>query len=258
MQTLSAYNYQSVPGDDDLEELLLTVPPPLPLKWQWTVPDLLSADMPRPTHADSVACIVSFQHTPKTAINSSTSMANSAQPVAEKSSIGENEQFQDKQVECLAMKQFAKLPYDRTNVSLLVDRFVSLHSASDIPSVVVSIIFGFYYEEENELLQVSCRLRYSLQHSEKLQRFNGEQLMRAVERDEEAVDARSLCQKLVQFRYIERVAYRSSFSSFFSEMDDAKKVEIDSVDTFYESDKYIYRFVANRIEQYLHSTPLKA
>mmetsp|Transcript_65813 Transcript_65813/g.104829 ORF Transcript_65813/g.104829 Transcript_65813/m.104829 type:complete len:265 (-) Transcript_65813:26-820(-) len=252
----------------------LSFPPPPPLEWQFSVTQeleddrLLDLDVDLDLDWDQFTQHENHMHQSSEIdmdiVNfnlftlSEISSVSTKQPAKTAPFDGQTEE-----IHVLTIEQFSTHRYTRHNIGELVAGFMALQSSTHcmyIPNDIHSIVFQFYYEEENEVLHFSEKVFRTLEASQtssscpsSSSEFTGNQLMNAVEhcvRHEPAVanlETHSMSHKLLQFKYIELVAYVSTFSSLFS-------ATLPMNDDFDE--KHRYKFAANRVDQYLSAAKI--
>mmetsp|Transcript_12802 Transcript_12802/g.20363 ORF Transcript_12802/g.20363 Transcript_12802/m.20363 type:complete len:295 (-) Transcript_12802:373-1257(-) len=258
---------------------------PVPLRWQLTVPDFSLIDEPEPTPGSNSDQFSSNLPVGRDMIclrlgsmsASSTFPKKPTDHRAHPQLNNINEPFLDKGIELQAMWQFATVAYNRANIGILVAVFMSTYSdgcSMFIPSDIFSIVFRFYYEEENEILHLGYRIFDILNHADSQQQrqhFTGTALLDAVERcyvnhahhahhahhpsactntPPPRSESHRICQKLLRFKYLKLASYVSTFSAFCHELQHSQLQTSKHVARFDEN--HSFSFVSNRIEQYSH------
>lgn len=203
----------------------------------------------------------------------------------------ENSQCVIDETEIDILHQYEQYEYTQPNVNMLINGYINnINIAYSIPKDINHIIDKFYFEEENIYIHFSLNL-YQITTTMDQIKFKGNQLMDIIMDNvsklpliqnqhqngeenrlmltkmnkikqvkinyKEDFDAHKVCQKLLEFGYIELASYKLNFFSLF---DDVKKREKHNQGqsrnngekaVFYGDEEHEYKFASFRSDQFM-------
>eukprot|EP01084_Bolivina_argentea_P251606 422048_1 len=188
--------------------LVLNIPPPLTMTWQLTVPE-----------AEYEQFESSELH------DSSELMIDSS-----RSSLDESEciHYSDPYLSIDSDDNIMRIlfqysDYHNYNVysSIVVTGYIrnlQTNIISIIPSDIINLCLSFYFEKENDFIYLSYNV-YKMIHETtnniKINYFSGKVLSSMVKNKSET-NINKLCNKLIEYKFIEVVSYKTNFSSLFN------------------------------------------